>query len=458
MATGPNSLCAPSGVTVDKSGNVYISDGSRVLEYNTPLTTDTSADRVFGQNDKFTTDGCNLGGESAGTLCGASGIALDNAGDLFVVDQANSRVLEYDSPPLHDTVADRVIGTCGSFTSNACCPGDNLTLNSPFGLALDAMGNLYVADRFHNRVLENDDPISTDTLADRVFGQGDNFATTDCNHGGPSADSLCGPVDVAFDSNGNLHVSDSGNHRALSYDAPFGSAIPHPTQSVCAIPTPTPTPVAAKLSFAPKSLNFGKAVTFASGSASVTKIVTISNPSNKHQNVPITLFDIESAGDFAVDHNASSCGAMLAPGGQCSVHVKFGPTAPGSRSNFLVVSDNTLSNPEQIPVKGQGAQGKVSIAPKSLVFGSQPIGVPSSAKTVMITNNNAAPMGLQPPNFAGDFGMSSNTCTTVLSANSSCTVEVTFTPTASGSRSGTMVLSDDAVGSPQMIKLKGIGK
>src|SRR6185369_10663431 len=84
-----DTLCLPSGVAADGAGNLYVSDSnnSRVLEYNTPLTTDTSADKVFGQGNVFTTGACNKGGViSSNSLCTPVGVTTDGAGDLYVAD------------------------------------------------------------------------------------------------------------------------------------------------------------------------------------------------------------------------------------------------------------------------------------------------------------------------------------------------------------------------------------
>ncbi len=223
-------LCIPVGVAVDADGNLFVADGqnNRVLEYDSPLTTDTVADRVFGQGS-FTTNTCNTAGEAsaptASTLCTPDAVGLDSAGNLYVADTDNNRVLEYDNPLTTDTVADRVFGQ-GSFTTNTCNtagPDSAPTAGSlcrPFGVALDGAGSLYAADNSNNRVLEYDSPLTTDTVADRVFGQGGSFTSNICNLGGTSAASLCAPQTVAVDGDGNLYVAD-GNHRVLQYDDPL---------------------------------------------------------------------------------------------------------------------------------------------------------------------------------------------------------------------------------------------
>ena len=233
---GPNSLCffgegMEGGIAIDPAGNVYIADtnANRVLQYNTPLTTDTTADRVFGQAT-FTTSSCAT---SATGLCQPRNVALDAAGNLYVADQRNNRVLEYNTPLTTDTTADRVFGTGGNFNGGGCLAADAANLCRPNGLAVDTAGNLYIGDTNLNRVLQYNTPLTTDTTADRVFGHGGSFTAFGCNDGGLSANSLCvvsgGSIDVrgalplALDGSGNLYVADQGNNRVLEFDTPIAS-------------------------------------------------------------------------------------------------------------------------------------------------------------------------------------------------------------------------------------------
>ncbi len=221
------SLCNPAAVAVDGAGNLYVADQNnhRVLEYDMPFASGTTADRVFGQSGGFTTGTCNSGGVSATSLCNPIGVTVDGAGNLYVADTSNSRVLEYDTPLVSDTTADRVFGQAGSFTTATCNSGgvSATSLCSPRNVAVDGAGNLYVADAGANRVLEYDTPLASDTTADRVFGQGGSFATATCNTGGVSATSLCFPNGVAVDGAGNLYVADQVNSRVLEYDTPLVS-------------------------------------------------------------------------------------------------------------------------------------------------------------------------------------------------------------------------------------------
>lgn len=222
-----NSLNHPNDMAVDASGNLYVADyyNNRVLEYNTPLSTDTTADAVFGQGGSFTSTAANNGGLSASSLSSPSGVAVDAGGNLYIADSGNNRVLEYNTPLATDTMADKVFGQGGSFTSATANNGglSANSLNVPSGLAVDAAGDLYVADTANNRVLEYNTPLSTDTTADMVFGQGGSFTSWNSNEGGVSADSLAQPFGVAVDVSGNLYIADTFNHRVLEYDTPLST-------------------------------------------------------------------------------------------------------------------------------------------------------------------------------------------------------------------------------------------
>ena len=81
-------------------------------------------------------------------------MALNSAGNLYIADTANQRVLEYTAPLSSDTVADRVFGQMGKFNRNIIYPLSPDFLDLPAGLALDRTDNLFVADSCNNRVLE----------------------------------------------------------------------------------------------------------------------------------------------------------------------------------------------------------------------------------------------------------------------------------------------------------------
>ncbi len=241
FTVGPN----VGGIAVDKSSvpnHLYIADPQdhRVLGYNSvaALLNGASADLVIGQPDFYSNTanydvGTGLNPTSNKSLSSPRGVAVDSAGNLYVVDSGNCRVLVFPNPFVTKAAtgqtaaftATAVLGQVGNFTSKMCNGGPSPsadTLNIPYSVALDPSDNLYVADFGNNRVLEFDAPITTATYrANRVFGQLGNFTTSTLNNGGISKDSLNQPASVSVDKNGNLYIADFGNSRILEYNTPL---------------------------------------------------------------------------------------------------------------------------------------------------------------------------------------------------------------------------------------------
>jgi sugar lactone lactonase YvrE len=225
-AVTAGTLCIPSALAVDGAGNLYVADvtNNRVLEYDTPFTTDTQPDLVFGQNGSFTSSACNKGGITAGGLCNPEGVAVDGAGNLYVSDTGNSRVLQFAVPLAGDLQADLVFGQHGKFTTALCNAGGVSadSLCRPSTIAVDGSGNLYVGDRDNYRVLAYNKPQGGNTTADLVFGQGNSFTSNaDTCLDGASANSLCTVDGLAVDPPGNLYVAGSSFSRVLEYKTPL---------------------------------------------------------------------------------------------------------------------------------------------------------------------------------------------------------------------------------------------
>jgi hypothetical protein len=228
-----NRFYGSEAAVVDAAGNLWVADteNNRVLRFDYPLSNGMNASVVLGQPDFNTSNLPNQGGAAptANTLYYPRGLALDPAGSLWVADDNNNRVLGFGAPFTSNMNASVVIGQA-SYTSGDPNGGGNAseyTLHRPKGLAMDAAGNLYVAEYENNRVTRFSSPLYSIMPASNVYGQ-ENFTSTDANRGNPTPHdyTLSHPVDVAVSAAGDaLYVTDQWNVRVLGFSNPLADAL-----------------------------------------------------------------------------------------------------------------------------------------------------------------------------------------------------------------------------------------
>ncbi len=202
----------PEYAFVDAAGDLWVSDwgASRVLEFPPPFGTGEAASLVLGQS----TFGGNASGASAVNLSSPTGLAMDAGGDLWVADWANQRVLEF-VPPFRTGMAASLVLGQPNFTAHAA--GHNAsTFDDPVGLAFDPAGDLWVADRGNSRVLEFVPPFRSGMAASQVLGQ----PSFDSTAAGSGAANLSFPIDVSV-AGPTLWVADELNDRVVGYSAPW---------------------------------------------------------------------------------------------------------------------------------------------------------------------------------------------------------------------------------------------
>jgi hypothetical protein len=186
--------------------------------------------------------------------------------------------------------------------------------------------------------------------------------------------------------------------------------------------------------------------------SSAAQALTLTNTGNATMNVGT----IQITGDYAQTNN---CPATLTVNSSCSINVTFTPIASGTRIGALSVSDDAQASPQIVNLTGTASSAAVPIVvvtPTSLSFSGQPLTTSSASQAMIFTNTGSAPLNLGAIQITGDFSQTNN-CPATLAVNSACTINVTFTPTASGTRSGALTVTDNVQGSPQVVNLTGTG-
>ena len=197
-------LWGPSDVKFDTSGNYYIAD-----TYNQRI-------RKVDAGGFITTVAGNgtmgYAGDDEPALSARlnfpSGIALDSSGNIYIADTNNHRIRKVDTDGIITTVAGS--GTDGFLGDGGAAV--TAWLNYPSGVAVDASGNIYIADKYNNRLRK----VDTDGIITTVAGNGSGNHCGD----GSAAPSAClyRPSEVVVDTTGNIFIVDSSNARIRKVD------------------------------------------------------------------------------------------------------------------------------------------------------------------------------------------------------------------------------------------------
>jgi hypothetical protein len=222
----------------------------------------------------------------------------------------------------------------------------------------------------------------------------------------------------------------------------------------------------------PLSVNFGNQPEGTTSSSA--QVITLTNGGNQPLTVSgVVLPSGPLAGEFPLASPVSACAAkVLPPGGSCSIAINFQPQTTGFVTTQVGFVDNSgfLTGSQQVVAvsgTGTGVAPILTVAPTSISFGTQPVGITSGTQTVTLTNAGSALLNLTGFAITGsnstNFGFLVKGATPcplpagTLSTGASCTVSVDFAPQAAGPVSATLSISDNASGSPQSIALSGTG-
>lgn len=217
----PNHEIAPSGIVVEKSGNVFVSDlfKARVLRILPNLNPSKSVDIAVGGNGP----GANGSGSTDNLLNGPNGMYVDGVGNLYIADLFNNRIIKF--PP------NSTQGVSGTVVAGGNGRGSAANqLNNPYDVSVDGSGHIYVADWLNHRIQKFPPNSTSATAGITVVGTGSR---------GSAPNQLDSPRGVFVDSKGSIYVADYENHRIQKYNPPVIISQPEANSGVCAGATVT---------------------------------------------------------------------------------------------------------------------------------------------------------------------------------------------------------------------------
>ena len=212
--------------------------------------------------------------------------------------------------------------------------------------------------------------------------------------------------------------------------------------------TGTGTPGSAVLLLSATSITFPNT---AVGSSSVAQTLTLKNTGA----IPVTISNIALTGDYS--DVATGCSVALATNATCQIAITFTPTAAGIRAGTLTLTSNGTGSPQTVSLTGTGIAPVLSLSSTALNFGNIILGSSSAAQMVTITNTGTSSLTISNIATTGDYADVPTGCAVALAVNATCQVAVTFTPTASGTRTGSLTFTSNTVASPQTVALTGTG-
>jgi sugar lactone lactonase YvrE len=509
------SLNDARGAVLDAAGNLYFVDAqdNRVREVDTTGTITTVAGNGPDGNAPV---GCVQGGNFSGdggpavnaTLDCPLGLDIDASGNLYVADTDNNviRIIDTGTPRIITTIAG---------TSEAGHTGDgglatNATLNSPDRVSVNGAGNFFISDSGNNviRRVDGASKIITAFAGSGAFG----FA----GDGGPALGaSFATPVGVVVTAAGNMYVGDVFNNRirkillnpnitlssdtvafanqAVNVTATLPVTVTNSGDAPLTISSVAITPGAFSISsnacpLTPSTLAVGakcgidvafEPTQFIAYTGTIT--ITDNGPTpGSAQNIALT-----GMGAAALTVTLSGSGTVTsAPAGiNCpttctatfagnSMVVLTATAAAGS--TFANFSENcTPATPQTTPptcsvtmsaaetvmaMFNTAAPGTITITPSPLPFGLEGLGSTSSPETLTVSNTGNTAVTFTSIAMTGDFaGATLAQCPSIAVDAKPCTFQITFTPTAAGTRNGTITFTDNATGSPQTVTLTGTG-
>jgi hypothetical protein len=461
---------AINALTVDSGGNAYVTGSTNTTNFPTTSgvylsTNPTQLGASIGFVSKFGSNGSleystYLYG-SSGNPVGTSAIAVDAAGFAYV---AGETVSDGTFPVTNTNICDPSVwgfGCSYAFVSKFDPAGATLVYSTflgpnnyavPQNIALDTSGDAYILSSTYSAAFQTNNGIESYTgQSDLLLVEIDPAATSQLFSTYLGTAGNDSPAGLAVDPQGNIYIAGSTDGTDLPITSGASqSVLGGGTDAFIVKIEPGAGPLIAA---SPTSLQFAA---LPIGSTSAETTVLLRNMSSS----PLSMSAITITGDFA---ESNTCGNQLPAAGSCALSVSFTPTASGIRNGSIAIQGNEAGSPFSLPLYGIGEGGSGTnpapiaiLMPGALTFSTVPVGRSGGSQALTLTNAGNATLSISGFQVVGDFSQSNN-CPASLTPGSACSIIVVFSPSAQGTRLGSLAVADNAAGNPQTVSLTGTG-
>jgi sugar lactone lactonase YvrE len=439
-------ICYPLAISLDTTGNQFIVDtcGSRIR-------------RVDSTSQQITTIAGNgnagykgFGGPAtSANLNYPQGVAIDNAGNLYITDPGDSIIERVDATTGTISIFAGTLFVQCLDTTNPCGDGGPATsadLSDPAAAALDSGGNLYFADLGNNRIrcvigtiggcgdTQHLYPVGTILT---VAGNGNVcVAYPDCGDGGPALSATFGfPFGVALDSSGNLFIVDTDDCVIRRVDAA--------------------SQIITTVAFNGEPAFTGDGGPALNASMAYPEEVAVDNKGN--------IF-VGGGSDEVVRRVDAATQTVTTVAGNAADPIPYGFKGDGGSAtkatldNFGLAVDGSgdlyIADTGNYRIRAVHMVPKASLSTTSFNFGNQILDTTSAPVNIPFSNTGLDDLQITSITTTGDFAQT-NSCGSLVAPSLTCNISITFTPTGLGARNGTVTIHD--VSGTQKITLTGNG-
>jgi hypothetical protein len=458
----------PSGIAVDASGNVVVAgSGTGGLPTTSGAFQPNPTNVQPGSGGSYNGFILKLNATASQLLFATyfsgnqgapiSAVALDPQADVYVTGSSYST-------DLFQTNA--AAGTSQAFVAKLDSTGShllyatyiqgvqaNVGYSSAAGITVDRSGDAFVVGTTSSTTFPMVNPLLS-FLGTGLSGPASAAFVTELNPPGTGflfSSFLSGSTGA----NGNgIALDQSGN----AYVVGTSFSIDYPTTSGAyqtAIPNPPPytqpnAPFLTKLnlSLPAPSMCFSRRPVLQFGTVKIGTSRSITNVITNCGNSALAVSGVTTNPPFA---QTNTCTGSIAPGATCSVTLSFSPGQVATYTGSLMLSTNAALVTQGLQLAGSGDYSHLTV-PTSITFDNQVVRQGSSTAYAFLQVTGSFPVTISSVSTSGDFS-ADNGCTGTI--YQSCSIKLTFAPTISGVRTGTLVINDDAQGGPHTVNLSG---